>query len=96
MIYDTEIQIGSMRLGVEIDFFRSQYFFEDYDNPPEGGEIEINSVEVVWVAGNGYELGRNEFESWANWLDQIADQHIAGDADLFETLFDYADELGYL
>lgn len=96
MNYDTELFIGNMYVVVEIDFYRSPYFGGDYYNPPEGGEIEINSVEVVWVAGNGYELGRNEFESWANWLDQIADQHIAGDADLFETLFDYADELGYL
>lgn len=35
---------------VSIDFDASKYWPGDYWNPPEGGEIEINSVEVTGIA----------------------------------------------
>jgi hypothetical protein len=82
------IGLGGIALDVEIRWEVTKFFPATWDDPAEGGEVEIDCVKVVGIEGCTYELARPEFKSWAKDLDEAAWIYV--EENLMEDLYEAA------
>ena len=91
MKYETELAIGNMEACVEITFSRSDRIRATHWEPAEGGEIDLDNVEVTKVSGATYDLDRDEIsDSWLQLLDDQAWDAVEDSPIIYDSLHDVA------
>jgi hypothetical protein len=70
--YYTTIGLNGIMADIEVRYEVTKFYPATWDDPAEGGDMEIDCVKVVGITGATYEMARPEFKSWAKDLDEAA------------------------